>query len=117
VIRERKCWDFMGMYSLTILRNGDPVADFDGMRSLQKRRANVVCPGNETFIQIKPGESYTDRVFLSSPYVDKSGSYVVYATRETYPYNPAKSVVVASNAISFIVPEHPAASDTPQAPQ
>jgi len=111
-IRERKCWEFEGMYNLLVFRDGDPVEEFDGMRKLQTRRANVVCPGNETIIWIEPGASYSDRVPLSSPFVDKPGSYVVYVTRETYPYNPAKSVLVESNSISFVVP---AASGPPAA--
>jgi hypothetical protein len=117
VIRERKCWPFMGMYNVVVSRNGEPVEEFDGARSLQMRWANVVCPGNETLLQIKPGVSYADRVPLSSPYVDKPGSYVVYVTRETYPYNPAKSVLVESNPIGFVVPEPSPANDTPPAPQ
>ncbi|MGA2891182.1 MAG: hypothetical protein ABSE51_24515 [Terracidiphilus sp.] len=112
VIRERKCWPFMGMYNLVVLRDGELVDVKDGIERLRKSRAAVACPGNETLLEVKPGAFYADRVPLSNFYVEKPGSYSVYVTRETYPYNPAKSVLVESNAISFVVPEPPPVNDT-----
>jgi hypothetical protein len=116
VIRERKCWPFLGMYNLVVFRDGQPIEGNDVLRRLQMVRTAVNCPGNETLKEIKPGAFYADRVPLRNFYdVDEPGSYSVYVTRETYPYNPAKSVLVESNSISFVVPEPPPrpANDTP----
>jgi hypothetical protein len=116
VIRERTCSSFMGMYDLFVSRNGDLLETNDEMRRLQQSRAAVDCSGNEAVIEIKPGEFYADGIPLSNFYdVEKPGSYVVYVTRETYPYNPAKSVLVESNSISFVVPEPPAGAAMPPA--
>lgn len=106
MIRERKCWPFLGMYNLIVFRNGEPLEGNDGIQRLQKSRAAVDCPGNETLMEIKPGDSYADSLPLSDFYdVYKPGSYAVYVTRETYPWNPAKSVLVESNTINFVVPQ------------
>ena len=116
VIREAKCWPLMGMYNLYVFRNGDPLETNDDMRKLQSRRAAVACPGNETLNEINPGEADVVEIPIGNFYdVDKPGAYVVYVTRETYPYNPAKSVLVESNSISFVVPEPPAGAAMPPA--
>jgi hypothetical protein len=105
-IRERKCWPFFGMYNFVVLRNGEPLEENDEMRNLQKGRAGVDCPDSETISEIEPGSNQGDRVPLGAFYdIHEPGSYSVYVTRETYPYIPAKSVLVESNTISFVVPE------------
>jgi hypothetical protein len=116
VIRERKCWPFIGMYNLVVFRDGRPIEGNDVLRRLQMTRTAVICPGNETLKEIKPGAFYADRVPLRNFYdVDEPGSYRVYVTRETYSWNPAKSVLVESNTISFVVPKPPPqpANDAP----
>jgi len=114
VIRERTCSSLMGMYNLVVLHGGEPLETNNAMQMLQKSRASVDCPGNEAVIEIKPGDFYADSVNLRSLYnVFQPGSYSVYVTRETYPYNPAKSVLVESNAISFVVPEPPPVNNMP----
>jgi hypothetical protein len=107
VIREAKCWSAMGMYNFVVKRDGEVLeADADQMRQLQETRDASHCPGNETLIEIEPGEWDGDDIPLSNFYdLEKPGSYSVYVTRETYPWNPAKSVLVESNIISFVVPE------------
>jgi hypothetical protein len=113
-IRERKCWPFYGMYNFVVLRNGDPLRESEDMEKLQRIRADVRCPGNESLLEIEPGNVYADRVALGNYFdIHEPGSYVVYATRETYPYNPAKSVLVESSPMSFVVPEPPPVTDTP----
>jgi hypothetical protein len=115
-IREAKCWTLIGMYNFIISRNGEPLeASGDGARRLQSMRTATVCPGNETLIEINPGEADVEEsVPLSYLFdVDKPGYYEVYVTRETDPWNPAKSVLVASNTLYFVVPEPPPAEATP----
>ena len=124
-IRERKCWPFLGMYNFVVLRNGEPLEESKEMRDLQHGRAGVTCPGNQTLLEIEPGDTYTDRLPLTNYFdIHEPGSYVVYATRETYPYNPAKSVLVESNSISFVVPQptqaeqgNPQTEASPSTPQ
>ena len=102
------------MYNFIVLRNGEPLNESEEMRNLQRSRAGVDCPGNESLLEIEPGEAYSDRVAIRNYYdIDEPGSYVVYATRQTYPYNPARSVLVESNSISFIVPEPAPADENP----
>lgn len=118
VIREAKCWTVIGMYNFIVSRNGEPLeASGDGARRLQTMRTAAVCPGNETLIEINPGEADVEEsIPLSYLFdVDKPGYYEVYVTRETDAWNPAKSVLVESNAIYFLVPEPAPADDTPGA--
>ena len=108
VIRECGCASFLGMYNLFVFRDGDPVEANDQMRDLEKRRAAAECSLREYLSEIEPGDSTEEEIPVGNFYdVSRPGSYVVYATRETYPYNLAKSVVVESSAISFNVPEPP----------
>lgn len=112
-IRELKCWPFYGMYNYRVFRNGEQLKVSDELQSLQKSRAGVDCPGNETLLEVEPGVIYGDRVPLRNYFdIDEPGSYVVYVTRETYPFSPAKSVLVESNALSFVVPEPTPAGKT-----
>jgi hypothetical protein len=108
-IRECECTPFYGMYNFVVLRNGEPLEENDEMRNLQKRRAGVDCPAESASLrEIEPGSVDEDGVPLGAYYdLHEPGSYAVYATRETYPYIPAKSVLVESNSISFVVPEPP----------
>ncbi|MGC2547777.1 MAG: hypothetical protein WA426_18170, partial [Silvibacterium sp.] len=112
-IREAKCWPFMGMYNFSVTRNGEQLRQNDEMRRLQKARAAVNCPGNETLNEIEPGDIYAEDVPLGNFYdITQPGVYQVYVTRETYPWNPAKSAVVESNSLSFEVPQPPADGNT-----
>ena len=116
VIREARCWPFMGMYNVFVSRNGEPLQATDQMRALQQTRSYVDCPGNETLNEILPGEFDADDLPLSNFFdISKPGSYEVYVTRKTYPWNPAKSVTVESNSISFTV--SPPSDDPPTAPE
>ncbi|HTW45929.1 MAG TPA: hypothetical protein VMD58_10315 [Acidobacteriaceae bacterium] len=105
VIRIAKCWTFMGMYDLQVTRDGQPVPPTEEMLQLQKARAAVTCPRNDTLIEIKPGDSYAEDIPIGNFYdVSKPGVYQVYVTRQTYPWDPQKSILVQSNPISFQVP-------------
>jgi hypothetical protein len=104
IIRERRCWVFMDMFNLVVLRNGEQLEPKQQMIDLQNKRAAVDCPANETLSEIEPGKADGDRIPVGNFYdIGKPGSYVVYVTRETDPWNPAKSVLVESNPISFVV--------------
>jgi hypothetical protein len=108
-IWEAHCWQFMGMYNLVVTRDGQPVTETSEMRQLQKSRAAVFCPRNDTLIEIEPGDTYAEDIPIGNFYdVSQPGVYEVYVTRQTYPWNPAKSVLVQSNPISFQVPRPPA---------
>lgn len=105
VIRIAKCWTFMGMYDLQVTRDGQPVPPTEEMLQLQKARAAVTCPRNDTLIEIKPGDSYAEDIPIGNFYdVSQPGVYQVYVTRQTYPWDPQKSILVQSNPISFQVP-------------
>lgn len=105
VIRIAKCWSFMGMYNFVVTRNGQTVPPTEEMLRLQKNRAAVTCPGNDTMIEIKPGDSYSENIPIGNFYnVSQPGVYEVYATRQTHPWNPAKSTLIQSNPVSFQVP-------------
>ncbi|MDR3713370.1 MAG: hypothetical protein P4L51_11175 [Puia sp.] len=123
-IRELKCWPFYGMYSFVVRRDGELVDESDAMRTLQAARERVDCPGNETLLEIAPGGTCEDRIPLGAYFdIDKPDSYTVYATRETYPWIPAKSVVVESSTVSFVVPQllpvdkNPQSEALPSTPQ
>jgi hypothetical protein len=116
VIREAKCWTLMGMYSFFVSRNGAPlVASGEEIRRLQTIRADEDCPGNETLIEIGPGEVDTEESIPLRNFFDieTPGYYEVYVTRETDPWNPAKSALVESNSIYFLVAEPPPADAAP----
>jgi hypothetical protein len=114
VIRESKCWPFGGTYNVFVSQNGAPLEETVQARGLRKSIAGVDCPGNETLITIDPGEADVDEMPLAAFYnIEEPGAYTVYVTRETYPWNPAKSVSVESNTIYFVVPEPPPVEATP----
>jgi hypothetical protein len=113
-IRERKCWTFMGMYSLAVTFNGEPLQPNGMTRDLERAWSRVDCNGNETVLEIEPGEYDADDIPVSNFFdVSKPGAYVVYVRRKTYPWNPRKSVTVESNPVSFVVPETPPDTDAP----
>jgi hypothetical protein len=112
VIRQAKCWPFLGMFNFVVTRDNQPVPESDEMLALQKSRAAVTCPGNDTLIEIKPGDFYAEDIPIGNFYdISQPGVYEVHVTRETAPWNPAKSVTVESNPVTFQVPRQ-AASDT-----
>jgi hypothetical protein len=116
VIREAKCWPFMGMYNFFVSRDGEPLEGNDEMQRLQTSRAAVDCPGNETLNEIDPGDIDADDLPVSNFFdISKPGSYEVYVSRETHPRNPAKSVLVESGTLDFVVPTPSSAEDTPLA--
>ncbi len=107
VIRERKCWQ-SSLYDVSLLRDGEPVEPNNQTRMLQKGRAAGECAGNATLKEIQPGAVDVEGVNIRYLYdVFKPGSYLVKISRETYPYNPAKSVLVESNTLGFTVSPPP----------
>jgi hypothetical protein len=114
IIREAKCWQFAGMYNVVVSRNGAPLEETSELRALQKRRDALDCPGNETVITINPGEAEMEDLPLDFFYdTEEPGAYTVYVTRETFPWNPAKSVPVESNTVYFVVPDAAPVVDAP----
>jgi len=86
------------------------------MRQLERSRAAVDCPTNETLNEIQPGDFDEESIPVGS-FTDLRipGSYTIYVTRESYPWNPAKSVTVESNTLTFVVPQRP--TPEPAAPE
>jgi len=116
VFREAKCWSYMGMYHLHILRDGAEIPENEEMRQLERSRAAVDCPTNETLNEIQPGDFDEENIPVGS-FTDLRipGSYTIYVTRESYSWNPAKSVTVESNTLTFVVPQRP--TPEPAAPE
>jgi hypothetical protein len=113
VIREAKCWSFMGMYNFSVIRSGEILEANDQMRSLQKSRGAVDCPGNETLIEIPPGGMDAEELPISNFFdLQEPGAYGIYVSRETYPWNPVKSVLVESSPVTFVVSPPPAPPQT-----
>ncbi|HUE05414.1 MAG TPA: hypothetical protein VMR62_38060 [Bryobacteraceae bacterium] len=107
VIRERKCWQ-SSLYDVSLLRDGEPVEPNNQTRMLQKGRAAGECAGNATLKEIQPGAVDVEGVNIRYLYdIFEPGSYLVKISRETYPYNPAKSVLVESNTLGFTVSPPP----------
>ena len=58
--------------------------------------------------RIQPGAVDVEGVNIRYLYdIFEPGSYLVKISRETYPYNPAKSVLVESNTLGFTVSPPP----------
>jgi hypothetical protein len=109
-IRIAKCWPFMGMFNFVVSRNGQQLEVGDEMKRLQKARAAVTCPGNDTLIEIAPRESYAEDIPIGNFYdISQPGVYEVRVTRETAPWNPSKSTLVESNSLTLNIPESTAA--------
>lgn len=104
--REYKCEPLLGMYDLSVLRNGVPLEPNEQMQRLQAARSRVDCAGNVVLTTIAPGESSADDVPVGAFFdVSRPGTYSVMVSRETYPWEPERSVRVESNVYTFNVPE------------
>ncbi|HEY4355046.1 MAG TPA: hypothetical protein VGN16_04795 [Acidobacteriaceae bacterium] len=110
IIREAKCWPFLGMYRFLVFRDGQPVQGNTQWEELEKARADVSCPGNETLNELQPNDIDEDEIPLSNFFdLTQPGIYTVFASKETAPWTPSKSTTVLSNAINFnvVVPASP----------
>ena len=105
-IREYTCSAFMGMYNLSVWWNGVPLEANGQMKRLQELRSGVDCSANVWPEAIEPGKSGAEDIPVAAFFdVSKPGTYAVLVTRETYPWQPTKSVRVESNMYTFDVPE------------
>jgi hypothetical protein len=102
------CWEFRGMYNMIVLSDGIPAKETDNMRKLRKFRDGANCFEGGGLIAgyLKPGKTSKEYLEVSYYYdMTKPGTYEITVTRETFPWNPEKSVTVKSNTLTIVVPE------------
>jgi hypothetical protein len=102
VINNSWCLSFRNMYDLSVVYNGAPVEDTDAQKKYKNFRQAGRCSGSTVSRLIKPGKTQDDNFYYDTT---KSGTYEFTVTRETYPWEPEKSVTVKSNTITVVVPE------------
>jgi hypothetical protein len=102
VINNSWCLSFNNMYNLSVVYNGIPVEETDADRKYKKFRQDGRCSGSVVSRLVKPGKSQEDYFYCDTT---KPGTYEFTVTRETFPWNPEKSVTVKSNTITIVVPE------------
>ncbi len=97
--------------NMIVLHDGAPAEETKGMRALRKDR-NDLASGNTTPSSVqmthslKPGASITFPWEISGYFnMSKPGTYTITVNRETYPWDPAKSVTVWSNTLTIVVPQ------------
>lgn len=106
VIRESTCDSYFGMYTMTVLRDGEQVPETDQAKSLRKLRDAGKCYPGEYEIEIKPGETRQLEMVVHVFYeIGKPGAYDVTVYRETFPGDLEKNVTVKSNTITIYVRE------------
>jgi hypothetical protein len=112
--------DSLDMLNMIVLRDGAPADELPAMSKLRKFR-EAVGSGRRLSTHdihgpakvLKPGESVTFSLEISGYFdMSKPGTYTITVNRETYPWEPAKSVTVWSNTIEIVVPQPGA--QTPQ---
>ena len=65
----------------------------------------TMCTSSATSDKLTPGESIDDYLSIGGRYdMTKPGTYEITVCRETFPYNPEKSVTVKSNIVTIVVP-------------
>jgi hypothetical protein len=102
VINESWCAAFHGMYDLNVVYNGVPVEDTDAQKKYKKSRESGRCSGSYFGGPTDPGKTRQEYFYYDTT---KPGTYEFTVTRETFPWNPDKSVTVKSNTITIVVPE------------
>lgn len=109
--------DPANMLNMVVLRDGVPT---DATKEVQKlkdyreaRRTGHTKSGRPLVMDVhgpikplKPGESVTVPLYISGYFdMSKPGAYTITVSRETFPWEPAKSVTVWSNTLTIVVPE------------
>ncbi len=102
VIYDQWCLAFHGMYDLAVTYNGVPVEDTEDQKAYKKFRQAGRCNGSTGTAPINPGE-YRDQILYYN--TTKPGTYEFTVSRETFPWDPEKSVTVKSNTLTIVVPE------------
>lgn len=118
------CVNTSWVYQMVVLRDGVPVQK----KTPSKKEDTGETPGRykipmPRFTEanacqgatqgIPPGASIKIPLWVSSFYdMTEPGTYTITVKRETFPYEPAKSVTVWSNTIEIVVPQPVA--ETPQ---
>jgi len=114
-LKEGPCWEFRGVYSISVTHNGYPQKERD--EALRKRReAQKACRQTALPAVIDPGQSWTRyiRSFARDYPLDEPGTYKVTVSRESDPEHPGESVTVKSNTITIEVSEEEAKANTPE---
>lgn len=102
------CGPMRGLYDISVLYNGVPLEekDISSRHHREDETRHTFCVTDTANSKLPPGATIDDFLSLIPRYdMSKPGSYEVTVGRETYPYNPEKSVTVKSNTLTIIVPE------------
>jgi len=108
--KEDPVMDPENMLNMIVLRDGAPAQETDLMRDLRKTR-EAIAAGETTPSALivprphKPRHSVESQLEISG-YFDMSqpGTYTITVNRETFPFEPEKSVTVWSNTLTIVVP-------------
>jgi hypothetical protein len=100
--------------NMIVLYDGSPADETKLMRQERKYR-EAVASGKALGIgrvpgTLKPGESVAVPLCISDYFkMSKPGTYTITVNKETYPWDPAKSVMVWSNTLTIVLPSdnHP----------
>jgi hypothetical protein len=102
--------DSEDMLNMIVLLDGVPAEEKEGMRQLRRSREALASGHWMGSLQmpkpLKPGKSVKIPLYISD-YFDttKPGTYTITVNRETFPWEPEKSVTVWSNTIEIVVPK------------
>ena len=115
-VQQDNCVVDTWVYKLVVLRDGLPAEkrkkrSDDTEKSPDPRRIKVPLMTEANTCGritrgINPKESVKFSLWVSTEYdMTVPGTYEITVTRETFPWNPEKSVTVKSNTITIVVPE------------
>jgi hypothetical protein len=110
------------MFDMHVLLEGAPAKETDNMRRLREERNHgladpstrrtIWAPSVRQPRTIKHGEGFTFALEISYFFdMTKPGTYTISVSKETFPWNPEKSVTVKSNTITIVVPKPEATND------
>ncbi len=115
LIQKDNCANIAWVYNMVVLRDGAPVekkkrktVEDDADETPNSRRIQVhhterdACGGATG--GIPSGATVRFPLEVSFYYDMTPGTYTITVNRETYPFEPAKSVTVWSNTVAIIVP-------------
>lgn len=111
------------MLNMIVLRDGAAADETKNMQNVrdarEARRVGHTKSGGPLNFSIhgpikplKPGESVTVPLYISAYFdMSKPGTYSITVTRETFPWEPARSVTVWSNTLTIVVSSDKPSSD------
>jgi hypothetical protein len=105
IFLEPGCSNVRGLYSISVVYRGTPLAEKDAAAWRRREAAEAAFCTHELGVnEIKPRVSFHRPLELSERYdMSRPGNYEITVTRETDPEHPEKSVTVRSNTITIVV--------------